>query len=239
MSIGWGWGWASSCALQAKQGLSQPCAHGTTYAGGNHVVGNHVHSVMGECVDGGNAIYHDEGSSLWHTHDATIQGNYTDTGNYYNGTDITFQPSTVVPDQNWPPAAQAIIDAAGPDTPEPSLVDDDDLRIAYRGSWSSNGSRGFGDLDNGVHYSQQNGASATITFTGSGISFLTETNSDEGHIGVTLDGVAQPSVDATAAVRSAQQKVFSVKGLPSGRHTLTVSKLDGTYFLVDGFQLPR
>ncbi|MFC0435255.1 right-handed parallel beta-helix repeat-containing protein [Kutzneria buriramensis] len=285
VSIGWGWGWASSCDLQAKQGLSQPCAHGTTYTGGNHVVGNHVHSVMGElndggpiytlggqasqseftgnvlgeCVNGCNAIYHDEGSSLWYTHDNvvksiggslwlnlwtptihddTIVNNFTDTGNYNNnGTNITLQPSTVVPDQNWPAAAQAIIDAAGPDTPRSNLVDDDDLRIAYRGSWSFQGGRSYGDLNGNVHYSQQDGASASITFTGTGISFLTETNSDEGHVGVTLDGVAQPAVNANTAQRGVQQKVFSVKGLHPGSHTLTVSKLDGTYFLVDGFQL--
>jgi hypothetical protein len=54
---------------------------------------------------------------------------------------------------------------------------------------------------------------------------------------VTLDGVAQPVVDADTAQRAAQQKVFSAKGLSPGPHTLTVSKVDGTYFLVDGFQL--
>ena len=48
ISLGWGWGWASSCALQAKQGLPAPCLHGTTYAGDNHITGNHVHSVMGQ-----------------------------------------------------------------------------------------------------------------------------------------------------------------------------------------------
>jgi hypothetical protein len=285
VSIGWGWGWASSCDLQAKQGLSQPCAHGTTYTGANHVVGNHVHSVMGElndggpiytlggqasqseftgnvlgeCVNGCNAIYHDEGSSLWYTHDNVVKSiggslwlnlwtptihddkivdNYTDTGNYNNnGTDITLTPSTVVGDQNWPPAALAILAAAGPDMPKSKLVDDDDLRVAYRGSWSFQGGRGYGDLNGNVHYSQQDGASATITFSGTGISFITETNSDEGKIGVTLDGVAKPSVTANTAQRGVQQKVFSVKGLTAGQHTLTVSKVDGTYFLVDGFEI--
>jgi hypothetical protein len=285
ISIGWGWGWASSCDLQAKQGLPTPCSHGTTYSGGNHVVDNHVHSVMGvlndggpiytlggqastseftgnvlsECINGCNMIYHDEGSSLWNTHDNvvrfsngslwlnlwtptihddTIQDNYTDTAAYNNnGTNITFQQSTVVTDGNWPTAAQAIINAAGPGTPTSTLVDDDDLRIGYSGSWSSSGSRGVGDLNDGVHYTQQDGASATITFTGTGISFLTETNSDEGQVGVTLDGVTKPAVNANTPSRQVQQHLYSVTGLAAGSHTLTLSKLSGTYFLVDGFQL--
>jgi hypothetical protein len=285
VSIGWGWGWASSCALQAKQGLPDPCLHGTTYTGGNHVVGNHVHSVMGvlfdggpiytlggqasgsefagnvlgECINGCNMIYHDEGSSLWNTHDNvvkfsngslwlnlwtptihddSIHGNFTDTDRYNNsGTDIDLTPSTVVTDGRWPPAAQAIIDAAGPGTPPGKVLDDDDLRIAYTGSWASSGSRTYGDLENGVHYTQQDGDSASITFTGSGISFLTETNSDEGDIAVTLDGVSKGTVSANTAQRQVRFPVYSVTGLAAGRHTLTVSKLSGTYFLVDGFRV--
>jgi len=283
ISMGWGWGWASDCTLQAKQGLTT-CRHGTTYSGGNQIVDNHVHSVMGvlndggpiytlggqaststftgnvvgECINGCNAIYHDEGSSLWSTHDNVVEfsnglwlnlwtpsihddsiyGNYSDTAQYNNnGTNITFTQSTVVTDGRWPAPAQAIIDNAGPGILPGALVDDDDLRIGYLGSWSSSGSRGLGDLDNGVHYTQQNGASATITFTGTGISFLTETNSDEGDVGITLDGVAQPTVSAYSAVRQVQDKLYSVSGLAAGQHTLTVTKLSGSYLLVDGFIL--
>jgi hypothetical protein len=284
ISIGWGWGWMSDCTLQAKQGLTD-CRRGTTYTGGNHVIGNHVHSVMGvlndggpiytlggeasgsefvgnvigECINGCNAIYHDEGSSLWNTHDNvvefsngglwvnlwtpsihddTIQNNFTDTARFNNnGTNITFTQSTVVPDGRWPAAAQAIINAAGPGPTPGKILDDDDLRIGYLGSWASSGSRSLGDLDNGVHYTQQDGAAATITFTGTGIDFLTETNSDEGDVGITLDGAAQPTVSANTPQRQTQNRLYSVSGLPAGQHTLTVTKLSGTYMLVDGFTL--
>ncbi|MCW2870222.1 hypothetical protein [Actinacidiphila oryziradicis] len=285
MSIGWGWGWASNCTLQAAQGLPNPCLHGTTYTGGNQILDNHVHSVMGalndggpiytlggqaassefagnvlsECIDGCNMIYHDEGSSLWNTHDNvvrfsngslwtnlwtpsihddSIHDNYSDTASYNNnGTNITFQQATVVTDGNWPTAAQAIVNAAGPGTLPGKVVDDDDLRVAYTGSWSSSGSRSTGDLDNGVHHTQQNGAAATITFTGTGISFLTETNSDEGDIGITLDGVSKGTVSANTPDRHSQQSLYSVSGLTAGQHTLTVTKLSGTYLLVDGYTL--
>lgn len=284
ISMGWGWGWASDCTLQAAQGLST-CRHGTNYNGGNQIVGNHVHSVMGmlndggpiytlggqatgstftgnvvgECIDGCNAIYHDEGSSLWNTYDNVVEfsngglwvnlwtptinndsihDNYTDSDRYNNnGTNIAFTPSTVVPDGRWPAAAQAIIDAAGPGASAGKVLDDDDLRIGYIGSWSSSGSRGYGDLNDGVHYTQQDGAYATLTFTGTGISFLTETNSDEGDVGITLDGVAQPTVSADTPQRHTQVKLYSVSGLSAGQHTLTVTKVSGTYLLVDGFVL--
>jgi hypothetical protein len=285
MSMGWGWGWASNCTLQAAQGLPNPCLHGTTYAGGNKIIGNHVHSVMGalfdggpiytlggqsapsefagnvlsECIDGCNMIYHDEGSSLWNTHDNvvrfsngslwtnlwtpsihddSIHDNYSDTAAYNNnGTNISFEQATVVTDGNWPSAAQTIVDAAGPGTMPGRTVDDDDLRVSYTGSWSSSGSRDAGDLDNGVHYTQHDGAAATITFTGTGISFLTETNSDEGDIGITLDGVSKGTVSANTEQRHAQQSLYSTSGLTAGRHTLTVTKLSGSYLLVDGFTL--
>jgi hypothetical protein len=284
ISIGWGWGWASDCTLQAKQGLST-CRHGSTYTGDNHVVGNHVHSVMGalydggpvytlggqaspsefignvlaECINGCNMIYHDEGSSQWNTHDNVVRfsngslwlnfwtpsihdnnvhDNYTDTAAYNNnGTNNTFQQSTVVTDGRWPAAAQAIMDAAGPGTRTGKVVDDDDLSISYFGSWASSGARSYGDLENGVHYTQHDGDSATISFTGTGISFLTETNSDEGDIGVTLDAVSKGTVSANTAQRQAQFPVYSVTGLPAGPHTLTVTKLSGTYLLVDGFSV--
>jgi hypothetical protein len=88
-----------------------------------------------------------------------------------------------------------------------------------------------------VHYTQHDGDSATISFTGTGISFLTETNSDEGDIGVTLDAVSRGTVSANTAQRQAQFPVYSVTGLPAGPHTLTVTKLSGTYLLVDGFSV--
>ena len=63
MSLGWGWGWQSDCTLQAKQGLSTPCRHGTNYAGGNQITDNFIHNVMGILHDGG-PIYTNGGQGL-------------------------------------------------------------------------------------------------------------------------------------------------------------------------------
>jgi hypothetical protein len=176
--------------------------------------------------------------NLWtpSIHDDTIQNNYSDTAKFNNnGSNITFQQATVVTGGQWPAAAQAIIAAVGPANPPAATADDDDLRVSYTGTWSSSGSRGFGDLDNGVHYTTTNGDAATITFTGTSITFLTETNTDEGTIGITLDGAAKGTVNANTATRGVQQHLYTATGLAAGTHTLTVSKVGGTYLLVDGF----
>ena len=88
-----------------------------------------------------------------------------------------------------------------------------------------------------MHATTVNGDSATVTFYGSAISFYTETYSDEGDIGVLLDGVSQGTVDAYAATRSAQQVLYSVSGLTPGLHTLTLIKDSGAYMLVDRFDV--
>jgi len=297
MSLGWGWGWQSDCTLQAKQGLSTPCRHGTNYAGGNQITDNYIHNVMGVLHDGGpiytnggqgqgtgvstspclstsvlagnvvadgngtnNMLYQDEGSSCWNTYnnvvefggsdwigmwtptinDINIHDNYSDNSSYNNnGTGITFNQATIVSGGAWPTAAKSIMAAAGPTSEQgpakAGTVDDDSLAIAYTGSWSGSGFRGYGDLDDGVHYTTTNGASATLTFTGTQVTFLTETNSDEGTIDVLVDGVDQGTINAASASRQLQQGLFTSKALSSGTHTITLVKETGTYMLVDGF----
>ena len=83
-------------------------------------------------------LYHDEGSSCWNSFDNVtefggsdwtgewtptinsidIHDNYSRQPNYYdNGTNMTFTQATIVTNGDWPAAAQAIINSAGPATP--------------------------------------------------------------------------------------------------------------------------
>lgn len=81
MSVGWGWGYASPCSMQAAQGLAS-CAHGTNYAGGNHVTGNYVHDVMNTLFDGGpiytNGGQGEDGAGVY----SVLAGNYVAIGNH-------------------------------------------------------------------------------------------------------------------------------------------------------------
>ncbi|NUQ96498.1 MAG: hypothetical protein HOY79_08010 [Streptomyces sp.] len=118
------------------------------------------------------------------------------------------------------------------------VTNDTDPSLAYTGtSWTYSAGRGFGDYQNDVHATTANGDSATVTFTGTGISLVTETNSDEGTIAVSLDGTSQGSVNASSTSRRAQQTVYSVSGLPLGRHTLTLTKTGGNWLVIDRFDV--
>lgn len=118
------------------------------------------------------------------------------------------------------------------------VANDNAASIAYTGgSWQDYSNRGYGDYQDDVHAATANGDSVTVTFTGTGISLITETNSDEGSSAVSLDGASQGSVNANATSRHVQQTVYSVSGLALGRHTLTLTKTGGTYLVIDRFDV--
>jgi hypothetical protein len=56
-------------------------------------------------------------------------------------------------------------------------------------------------------------------------------------IAVFLDGTSKGTVNAFSASRQAQQTVYSVSGLPVGRHTLTLTKTGGAYMVIDRFDV--
>ncbi|CAM4191521.1 Ig-like domain-containing protein [Saccharibacillus endophyticus] len=120
---------------------------GATTADKNLVRGNYIRNQL----DANAALYTDEGSAYWKfdgnvidlkdsppwtspmrwamayvpsIHDVDYVNNYTTTSTYTNnGTGVVFQNNTVVPDANWPQAAQAIIAEAGLENAYASLND--------------------------------------------------------------------------------------------------------------------
>ncbi|UXY23653.1 hypothetical protein N8I84_36900 [Streptomyces cynarae] len=208
-----------------------------------------------------NRLYQDEGSSYWNTynnvtrigggnwigmwtptiHDINIHDNYSDTSAYNDkGTDITFNQATIVSGGAWPTAAQAIIAAAGPDAAHQPLtgrIDDDDTSISYTGSWTANGNRGYGDYEDSVHATQTNGDTASLTFTGTGVSVIGEKNSDQGQVEVFVDGTSKGLFDTSATTRQAQAVIYSTSGLRAGSHTVQFVKRSGTWATLDGFEV--
>jgi hypothetical protein len=206
-----------------------------------------------------NRLYQDEGSSYWNTydnvsriggnnwigmwtptiHDINIHDNYSDiTATLNHGTNITFNQATIVSGGAWPSAAQAIIAAAGPDAayqPLAGRIDDDDTAISYTGKWTANGNRGVGDYEDAVHATGINGDSASLTFTGTGISVIGEKNTDQGQVEIFIDGTSKGLVDTAATTRQAQAVIYSTSGLSAGSHTIKVVKRSGTWATLDGF----
>ncbi|MBW8803162.1 MAG: RICIN domain-containing protein [Catenulisporales bacterium] len=116
-------------------------------------------------------------------------------------------------------------------------INDTASGITYTGSgWSYNSGRPFGDYNNDVHATTNNGDSVGYTFTGSGIEALTELNNDEGSITVNVDGALNQTVNAAASGdRTAEQALVTVTGLAPGTHTIQLVKQGGSHMLLDGF----
>ncbi|MDX3247916.1 hypothetical protein [Streptomyces sp. ME18-1-4] len=224
----------------------------TSVLAGNLVeVGNHTN----------NRLYQDEGSSYWNTynnvtrlggnnwigmwtptiHDINIHDNYSDISATLNhGTNITFNQATIVSGGAWPSAAQSIIAAAGPDAayqPLTGWIDDDDTAISYTGSWTANGNRGVGDYEDAVHATGTNGDTASLTFTGTGISVIGEKNTDQGQVEIFIDGTSKGLIDTSATTRQAQAVIYSTSALTAGSHTIQVVKRSGTWATLDGFEV--
>ncbi|MFD8527808.1 hypothetical protein ACFV0L_10410 [Streptosporangium canum] len=120
------------------------------------------------------------------------------------------------------------------------LVNNHDPRIFYtNGSWAYSGGRALGDYMDDVHHTQSLGATATFTFRGTEISYITENQSDMGQVDVYLDGVHQTTVNCyTSGPRQAQVVMWRRTNLPLGTHTIKlVNKSANKYFLVDAFEV--
>ena len=114
--------------------------------------------------------------------------------------------------------------------------DDADPGIAYQGTWSQSTGRGFGDHNDGVHYTERNGDSFEYTFQGTGVSYVTELDSSQGEVDIYLDGRFVQTVNTgreQGQPRLAQQTVFTVGDLPNGSHTLSAVKKSGSFMLLD------
>jgi hypothetical protein len=208
---------------------------------------------------GGNMLYQDEGSSYWHTYDNVVNfaaganwlsmwtptinnidvgPTYTSTSDYsVNGTDITLTPATVVADGNWPPAAQAIMDAAGLGlraAEAETTIDDDSQALAYTGNWNAQGSAG----DQGdTHATSSQGASVTLPFTGTSIAFAAGEGPGGGTASVTIDGTSAGTVNTSAPFGDPDQTVFTDSRLAPGQHTITVTDQAGG-LTVGSFETP-
>ena len=130
------------------------------------------------------------------------------------------------------------LDAFNVTVSSPAMLNDTASGITYSGSsWATSSGRGFGDYNNDIHYTTTNNDYCQYTFTGTGISYITEKYSDEGNVDVYIDGVKQTTVNCNAASRLVQQTLYSATGLSSGSHTIKLVKISGTYMLVDAFNV--
>jgi hypothetical protein len=116
-------------------------------------------------------------------------------------------------------------------------LDDTSLALSYSAGWQVSSNRGAGDFQDGVHYATVNGASMSLQFTGTGVSVFMPTNSNEGTFQVAIDGVSQGTFSANGSSGYVPRVlVYSNGGLANAAHTLTLTKLSGTYLVLDYVQ---
>jgi hypothetical protein len=157
-------------------------------------------------------------------------GTHTLTLTHLTGTYMTIDKAVL-------PGGSVVLAPVLPPLP-PITLNDTATTFGYRGAWYLTAKRGLGDYQDDVHASPKIGDTVTITWTGTGITVYGEKYTDQGLVGVTLDGVAQANVNTTANPRQVQAPIVTLTGLAAGTHTLTLTHLTGTYMTIDKAVLP-
>ncbi|WP_164743502.1 discoidin domain-containing protein [Microbacterium sulfonylureivorans] len=124
-------------------------------------------------------------------------------------------------------------------TEGPAADDVTTSEISYNGS--ANGGAGNWTAQTGVagqyagtqHYTETNGDRFTSTFTGTGVSFVSQRASNRGSFSYSVDGGPTGSGTCESADAIAQTPCLTVAGLAPGTHTITVTKTGGQYLSVD------
>jgi hypothetical protein len=120
-------------------------------------------------------------------------------------------------------------------------IEQNDPSITYSGNWYSNAS----SLHSGGDATLTNarGAMATITFTGTGITWIGVSDPWSGLANVYIDGRLQV-IDSYSDTGRYQQPLFAVRGLASGPHKLSIEithergpHTDGSWIWIDAFDI--
>jgi hypothetical protein len=132
---------------------------------------------------------------------------------------------------------------AAPPPPAGRRFENTDPSVTYSGSWLSDS---YAALSNGgATASDQAGAQATFTFTGTSVSWIGGRWTEEGIARVFLDGTFVAEVDTYSKTKEVQVPLFTAVGLANTSHTLTIevtgrknAASNFAFVLVDAFDVP-
>jgi len=118
-----------------------------------------------------------------------------------------------------------------------NLIDDNDARIVYSTAWgTTSDSAAYGGK---LHTVSSNGATATLTFSGTSIAVIAPLGSAYGPLRICLDpgvsvaGCTTPTLDSSTA---AERDIVYVSGpLASGSHTIQITATSATKIALDAF----
>lgn len=118
-----------------------------------------------------------------------------------------------------------------------NLIDDTDARIVYSTAWGmTSDSTAYGGM---LHTASSNGATASLTFSGTSIAVVAPLGSAYGSLricidpGVSVGNCATPTLQSSTAV---ERDIVYVSGpLASGSHTIQITASSATKIALDGF----
>ncbi|WP_175804736.1 right-handed parallel beta-helix repeat-containing protein [Burkholderia ambifaria] len=130
-------------------------------------------------------------------------------------------------------------------------IGDNASPIVYIGEWKhesarpmarigplSSGSLGLytNDFLHNIHYTTKSGDSMKISFNGTAIQIFGEQSSDQGNIGISIDGGAEQIVNTESSDGAQRYNVaiYTSPILARGSHTAVVTKLSGNYATING-----
>ena len=115
-----------------------------------------------------------------------------------------------------------------------------DTALSYSGAgWyhaTGRSTLGVTDVGDDVHATQNNGDCASYSFTGTGVSFVTELDQSQGNVDVYLDNMSMKLTtvsEYTSGSRTGQQAPYNIDTLSPGSHTLKLCKASGQWMTID------
>jgi hypothetical protein len=137
------------------------------------------------------------------------------------------QPRQLAPDHDYMHQIRAVDNAGGTSsglqtpTYHLSVLDDDEAAVVYAGTWTNNLlSYAWGGT---AYRSGSAGATATVTFTGTSLGWVTTLANDRGIATISVDGGPAIQVDLYRAQFMGRRFAWVVNGLTPGSHTVVIT----------------
>jgi hypothetical protein len=124
----------------------------------------------------------------------------------------------------------------------PGRTEQNSAAVAYTGTWFTNSSAVLSG--NSAAFANAAGSSATITFSGTGITWIGYRDANSGMAQVYVDGVLTATVDTYLSPVQTQTPIYSINGLVPAKHTLAIvvtgthnPSSGGSWVWVDAFDV--
>lgn len=133
-------------------------------------------------------------------------------------------------------------DGSGGGGSTPVWLDETAPRLHYEGLWFPNSMSAH--RNGGAVLAMDRGSSVRVPFHGTGIRWVGYRDEWSGIARVYLDGKLVKRVDTYASPAKARQTLFSIQGLPAGKHSLRIvvtgkhsRRSSGSWIWIDGFEI--